>query len=231
MKKFRAFATKSFGTKFSGIPKANKIDLNLTFRMRFNRFRNEIKHKPAEIISIGEDFKQAINNENHNRALEILGKYNDKTLIKILDYKTPTNKIQLNLNPSAFFNSMNNKKEKSDEANKTKEKEKDNKSQTDYFSLVKKVRYEKLFTKAEMEIIDFISNEKDKVFDHIRKNPLDSDSILLRDTYALSVNLNGKRKEGKLLYIFLALLIFCVSYDFKKTIKCKKKYKFFLIFL
>ena len=61
----------------------------------------------------------------------------------------------------------------------------------------------KFVTEKELEIIEFIAEEKDKIFDYIRNNPTDKDSLLAKNSFVASFNNSGKRKEGKILYFFL----------------------------
>jgi len=181
----------------------NLSSTKLSFLMKYRRYSKGTRDTPEKIISIGEEFKQAVKNENPNRALEILGKYDQSTLIKILEYNNnPMKRYKLNL-----FNIF------------------DNKNNNDKFS--KKSEYKKIFTEKELEIIEFIAEEKDKIFDYIRNNPTDKDSLLAKNSFVASFNNSGKRKEGKILYFLLALLIFVLSYDSNKTITCKKINNFF----
>ena len=89
-----------------------------------------------------------------------------------------------------------------------------------------KTMYHKYYNEEEMKLIEFMGKEKDKIFDFFLKNPIDKDSLMLKYSFEMTGKNDGKIKEGKLLYIFLALFIFLVSYDSRKTISCKNKILF-----
>jgi hypothetical protein len=52
---------------------------------------------------------------------------------------------------------------------------------------------------------------------------MEKDSLLLKYSFNMTEINKGKTKEGKFIYILLALFIFVISYDSKKTISCKNK--------
>jgi hypothetical protein len=72
--------------KFKAKPPKN-FPLTLNYSMKIKRYALGID-KTDKILSIGEEFKKEINQENPNRirALEILGKFNPITLQNILYY-------------------------------------------------------------------------------------------------------------------------------------------------
>lgn len=222
---------------------------NISNSMRFRRYYSGIDLKPEEFVTIGKEFKTEMSNNNLNRAVEILGKYNDKTLNKILDYNNPLMNINLNLNNfplgSAMNKSQNTKEEKTDKENSTNNKnektsenasnlnnnnnenseakkdenKKKNISNFEIFNYTKS--YEKVFTPEEIEMIKQISADKEKLVEYLRANSLALDSLILRNHYTTSVNVKGLRRENKLIYILLAIFIFWMSYDSKGTLKCK----------
>ena len=214
---------------------------NISKSMRFRRYYSGIDLKPEEFVTIGKEFKTEMANHNLNRAVEILGKYNDKTLSKILDYNNPLMNINLNLNNfplgSAINKSPNTNEEKVNKENindsdknknnensdtKKDETKKKNLSNFEIFNYTKS--YEKVFTPEEIEMIKEISADKEKLVEYLRANSLALDSLILRNHYTTSVNVKGIRRENKLIYILLAAFIFWLSYDAKGTFKCKFKF-------
>jgi hypothetical protein len=74
--------------------KANTNPLKISIFMKFRRFTHGLE-KPQNFSTIGEEFKKEINQEKPNkaRALEILGKFNEPTLKRILEYNQTSKKI------------------------------------------------------------------------------------------------------------------------------------------
>ena len=179
------------------------IDGVLATVKQFNRKISGIDLKPEEFITIAQEFKTEIKNDDLNRAVEVLGKYNVKTLNKIFEYNNSLASIGIN---------TINRKKKNEENKKAEEL----KQMTNNF----KDSYKRFFTEEEINFINEISLEKDKLIEYLRTNSLSLDSIVLKNNYALSLNLKGIRKENKLIYFILALIVLVLSYDVKGSIKC-----------
>ena len=92
---------------------------NISYSMQFKRYLNGIELKPEDFIGIGKEFKTEMKNDNFKRAVEILGKYNEKTLAKILDFNNDSLNININLNNLPFGNTNKNKNHKTNEDKKT----------------------------------------------------------------------------------------------------------------
>jgi len=217
--------------------------------MKFRRDLCGIDLKPEEFVAIGKEFKTEIKQNNINRALEILGKYNYRTLSKILDYNNTL--VNINLNSFQMGNSFNkNQKTKEEEVNKENSSEKTSNENTnndnsknensqatkkdeskknnffrfEIFNLAR--AYQKIFTPEEIEMIKEISADKEKLVEYLRVNSLALDSIILRNHYTTSVYIRRLRKENKLFYILFAIFIFWMGYDVKGTLKCKFIFSF-----
>ncbi len=205
-----------------------------TYRMRISRYINGIELNSEEFLKIGKEFKNEIKNNNMTRALEVLGKYNDKTLNRIFEFNNQFSSMQFNFN---FFLGKNSdvENEKKSTINEAKETNKSENSSTNSNEEIKtesqnndknkelfnqENNYKKLFTPEEIEMIKDIASDKDKIIEFIRLNALTIDSIILRNNYSTSVNVKGIRREGKFIYILIVILIFTLSYDSKGTLKC-----------
>lgn len=213
---------------------------NISYLMRIKRYYNGIDLKPEEFISIGKEFTNEMKNNNINRAAEVIGKYNEKTLNKIFDYNNPLMNINLNLNfpmgnPMKNTEATDNKEKTENKttedsnANKQEENKKKNINNFEIFNHAKS--YQKIFTPEEIETIKEISADKEKLVEYLRANSLTLDSVVLKNNYAFSINLKGLKRENKLLYILLSLAILWLSYDAKGTFKCNLFFDKFYLFL
>jgi len=209
---------------------------NISYSMQFKRYLNGIELKPEDFIGIGKEFKTEMKNDNFKRAVEILGKYNEKTLAKILDFNNDSLNININLNNLPFGNTNKNKNQNTNEDKKTNKenansensdskKEEIKKKNINNFELYNYTKsYQKLFTAEEIAMIKEMSADKKKLVEYLKANSLALDSLILRNRYATSINVDGLRNENKLIYILLAIFIFWLSYDAKGTLKCKEFY-------
>jgi len=215
MQKLKGLNTQKYKTLFKQATK------NISLTMKIKRYFNGIDLKPEEFISIGKDFKNEMKNNNINRAVEILGKYNEKCLNKIFDYNNPLMNINLNLN-FQWNNSQKNKKDTESKDNTDNNDEQNKKNSNNFMLYNNSKAYQKIFTPEEIEIIKEISPEREKLVEVLKSSSLSLDSVILRNNYAFTINHKGLRKESKIIYILLSLLILWLNFDAKGTIKCKK---------
>lgn len=220
----------------------NIVHRNISNKMRLKRYLSGIDLKPDQFISIGKDFKAEMKNNNIKRAVEILGKYNDKTLARVLDYNNPLMNINLNLNDNPFVNAMmsqsntkdkNTNKEninntsdgKTENSGNTKEDTKKKNNKFELFNYMKS--YEKIFTPEEIAMIKEISADKEKLVEYLKENSLSFESLILKSNFSTDVNVTGIKKENKLFYFIVAMIFFWMFFDYKGTLKCKNFSKFF----
>lgn len=233
----------------------NKIKHNIGYLMRFRRFTNGIDLKPEQFITIGKEFKEEMNSKDMNRAIEVLGKYNESTLSKILEYNSSLENANNSLN-SQLSNTISiltskkiienkqkeeNKSNENDQAKdkvneKEKEKENDNSKNNNqkannFQTLALNKSYQKLFTQEEINLIKEISAEKEKIITYLRTSSFTEESVILRNNFAFALNLSGKMRENKFFYILLAIFVFWMGYDAKGTLKCNIKFKQIFFFI
>lgn len=168
--------------------------------MRLRRRASGIDLNPEEFIAIGQEFKSEVKKNNISRAIEVLGKYNQKTLLKIFEFNNPL--ISLNQSLNSQLSSAVQRLKINEPANEANKENKENKdiNQQDYKNINSEIfphrkSYSSIFTPKEINLIKEMSLEKDKVLNYLQTNSLTLDSAILRNSFAFSINLKGIKKK------------------------------------